>query len=371
MRVRKLLGLVLIVHGIEADWRRMCNLFDRLTNVTVHWHPFRIAPPPTRASPMRHPSQFATVLLLLLSSAAIGNDNLSTVAEPTDVSVDWNCCCPRWTVGVEALLMRRGPSASQPLTDLAPQWNVADMHFNYEAGVRANVIRHLDSQHSVEVSYFGIYDQGTTLSRAGGGVQVVGPGFQYLNFAAQPYRFAYESTLHSVEANVRRNWGDTTTILAGFRWVELSEDFDHVGNTTPVYSMDSLNHLYGFQLGAECRLVDCKGGRLRIEGIAKAGAYYNSADGRAASTGAFGTPTGTASANGDGIAFVGETGLVGVYRLRDGLDLRFGYQVLWLDGIATAPNQLPNFNTNTGVATLNRTYSAFYHGGFIGVVGTF
>ena len=51
--------------------------------------------------------------------------------------------------------------------------------------------------------------------------------------------------------------------------------------------------------------------------------------------------------------------------------VRAGYQVLWIDGIAAAPNQLPMVNTQTGVATVNTTHSALYHGGFLGLIATY
>jgi hypothetical protein len=282
-----------------------------------------------------------------------------------------NDCCPDWTVSVEALLMRRRPSDDQPLTDLVPQWNVADMAFNYEFGPRVSIERHFDSEYSFEVNYFGIYDQGANLSGSDNAVQVVGPGFQYANVGAQPYQFQYDSNLNSLELNLRREWSDRTKVSAGFRWVELSEQFNHVGNTTQVYSLDTNNQLYGFQLGAEHTILPMYHHRFRVDGFAKAGVFYNSASGNASSAGAFGTPAGNASATKDRTSFVAETGLAGVFQLRDGLDLRVGYQVLWIEGIATAPNQLPNFSTVTSVATLNTNYGAFYHGGFVGLVGRF
>ena len=313
------------------------------------------------------------VTLLCLIPATGFADHALTVGTPNcNSNAACDCSCSCWTVTVEGLLMRRAPSASQPLTDIAPQWDVADFGFKYEPGARVSVVRHLDSPYDVELSYFGIFDQDSTKSRSDNFVSIIGPGFQYANFGAQPYRFAYETELHSLEANLRRGWGDHTTLIAGFRWLELDEDFDHAGDATPVYSLDTDNNLYGFQIGIESWLLPHAESGFRIEGFAKAGVYHNSANGLASSTGAFaGVPTGAAVASDDHVAFVGETGLVGVLPIRDDWSLRCGYQVLWIDGIATAPNQLPNFSTATSTATLNTSYSAFYHGGFLGVVGEF
>jgi hypothetical protein len=45
-------------------------------------------------------------------------------------------------------------------------------------------------------------------------------------------------------------------------------------------------------------------------------------------------------------AFVGEGGLVAKYQLNDGVALKFGYDALWLNSVALAPQQIQQINTS-------------------------
>ena len=65
-------------------------------------------------------------------------------------------------------------------------------------------------------------------------------------------------------------------------------------------------------------------------------------------------------------AFLGEIGLVGVYQLTDTIALRAGYQLMWLDGVALASEQVQasNFATGTGADVHG---DVFFHGALLGV----
>ena len=62
------------------------------------------------------------------------------------------------------------------------------------------------------------------------------------------------------------------------------------------------------------------------------------------------------------VAFVGELGLTGAYQINDCWTVRGGYQVIWVDGIALAPDQLDDSDITTGVATLDTSGHPIYHG---------
>ena len=83
---------------------------------------------------------------------------------------------------------------------------------------------------------------------------------------------------------------------------------------------------------------------MRLEGVVKAGAYYNAANQSSlysyTSTLPFAFDR-TITVNGPAAAsFVGEVGLTTVVPLRRHLDLRVGYTGLWLTGLAQPTRQL-------------------------------
>ena len=64
-------------------------------------------------------------------------------------------------------------------------------------------------------------------------------------------------------------------------------------------------------------------------------------------------------------SFLGEAQLMWVHEFCDCLSARIGYQALWLEGVALAPDQNDNFYIATGEGTLD-VGSAFYQGGYAG-----
>ena len=61
-------------------------------------------------------------------------------------------------------------------------------------------------------------------------------------------------------------------------------------------------------------------------------------------------------------AFVGELGLTGAYAINDRWTVRGGYQAIWVDGVALAPDQIAASNVATGAATLDTSGHPIYHG---------
>ena len=67
-------------------------------------------------------------------------------------------------------------------------------------------------------------------------------------------------------------------------------------------------------------------------------------------------------------SFLGEIGLVGVMEINDTLSVRAGYQVMWLEGIALAPDQITGTDLSApGSATVRAENGLFYHGGSVGL----
>jgi hypothetical protein len=47
--------------------------------------------------------------------------------------------------------------------------------------------------------------------------------------------------------------------------------------------------------------------------------------------------------------------------------MRFGYQALWLEGVALAPDQLPVTDVTVPFALVDTSGDVFFHGGFVGL----
>ena len=70
------------------------------------------------------------------------------------------------------------------------------------------------------------------------------------------------------------------------------------------------------------------------------------------------------------LTFLGEIGLVATLCITKRASLRGGYNVLWVDGVTLASDQIPvtNFIIQTGIDSKG---DVFYHGGFAGLEFTY
>ena len=164
-------------------------------------------------------------------------------------------------------------------------------------------------------------------------------------------------SLQSLELNARTQIGSTAAqFLFGIRWVQWNETLamqDTFSNAGPpmisgndFYNTNCLNDLYGGQIGIDSLLLSARNG-IRIEGLVKAGAYYNNAvqkstffyDATAPFAFQRAISVGRSPAAG---SFVGEVGITAVVPLRRNWDFRCGYIGLWLESIAQPSYQLSN-----------------------------
>jgi hypothetical protein len=142
--------------------------------------------------------------------------------------------------------------------------------------------------------------------------------------------------LQSFEANSRTPIANgNIQFIAGFRWVQWQEALQIDTLPGPNYLTNCFNDLYGGQIGFDTLLYRSNGG-IRLEGLIKAGAYYNEAVQHSAA----GTSQLSASGSPASGAFVGEVGLTGVAPISRNWDIRVGYFGLWLESIAQPSRQL-------------------------------
>ncbi|HEY4760254.1 MAG TPA: hypothetical protein VIH42_06720 [Thermoguttaceae bacterium] len=263
---------------------------------------------------------------------------------------------------IEGIVLVGGEEIVNPLDEPGEELlNSRDFKFQNEFGPRVSLIRQGVFGHDIELNYFGI--DGWKASK-----EVINP-----NIRQEPgesgFRFDYGSQLHNVEINLRRPVTENMTLLAGFRWVEIHENFDVTAfnfdgpeeEETLVLTLNTDNHLYGFQIGFDGTLYS-HGGPLRIDCVLKAGIYGNSAD----LTVIIPEPDLFWRNNRWHTAFIGEIGLIGVYQVNDHLALRAGYQAMWVEGAALALDQLNDIYSEEEIGPYTGG-SLFYHGAIAGL----
>jgi len=269
------------------------------------------------------------------------------------------CDCPTWTGQIDALMLWMGPIPSRPLY-IDSLTGVTALDANQlvpplSAAPRYAVIYNRDQCRSLEVNYFSIWgfdaqrEVGPFVDAAGNGALEMSnlAGLNFNNIAA--VRAESSAHIQSFEVNLRKVEWEWIRWITGFRWVEWGQDMqllDAVVEAQEVVGGDllqvnTLNNLYGWQWGADAMLWN-NGGRVRVNGIGKAGVYYNhQALQRTSYDNFIDSPT-VVAADKDTVSFFGEAGITASVAITNWLSWRAGYTLFWIEGIATPANQLAN-----------------------------
>lgn len=311
---------------------------------------------------------------------------------------DEGCCHPRWwDVYAEGMYMTRedvSRTVNFASAGGATVLSTDNLDFDYEPGFRVMGAYQVAPGANIEGGYFGTFYWASS-AVATGPSNLLSP---FSNFGINAPAFAaaepadavgitYSSELHSGEINYRtrftsRNCRFHWSWLMGARYLRIDEDFlyntlvDTAGTPDSLqYNINATNDLVGFQLGGD--LYTCVWPGFMLGGECKAGVYANRAEQQTnavavVNNGMAGiTTTNTAEfAANDDVAFVGECGLIGIYKFSSRLAFRGGYQLLYIDGVALAPE---NFNSSANLANVNNPLanralivndngSLFYHG---------
>ena len=270
--------------------------------------------------------------------------------------------------------------------------STANLDFDEEAGMRLVGRYDIGPVSMIEIGYSGLYEwsdraeyQSTT------GFNLFSP---FSDFGADPAGGAgltetdqadfasleYWSELHNAEISYRHYWIGwnprvTGTWLAGFRYTRLSEDFFY-GTSTQTGShlsqIQTENDLTGFQAGGDMWITVRQG--LRIGAQGKAGLYNNRAEQNThltAEINGISTVDRLEVAKGDRLAFLTEGNVSVVADITPNISLRAGYDVLFINTVALAPN---NFNSDNEAffgagprnAILIEESSVLYHGANLG-----
>jgi hypothetical protein len=150
------------------------------------------------------------------------------------------------------------------------------------------------------------------------------------------------------------------TWFIGFRALQIDELLlANINGGASTHSVATGNRLYGVQLGLDALLLDndC----WYVNAVGKVGIYSNSGEQVTTTAGLVG-PLPLITFTDNQTSFVGEFGINYGYRLTDRLTFLAGYNLLFVTGVALAPDQLAATNINTGVGALDTNGSLFYHG---------
>lgn len=284
-------------------------------------------------------------------------------------SASWSChhwnepfIPPTWTVDADALLLRReredGLTLLTRTTDDAVLLDVYELGFDYQPGPRISLQYHLDPGHSIEVGYFTVeeWKSGAVIDDADP-IQFQGAGVTIIS--ADPFETTYRTQLQSGECNFRKDYYGLLSLMAGFRWLEINEEF-WTRTTGDEVFLDTHNKMFGLQFGAESKgWVDI--GILRIDSFIKGGVYLNQMEHDARRLAA------TATKDADHPAWVGEAAVTFIAPATKHIFLRGGYQLLHVAGIATARDQLVTTDLSVPVAAIDTGGTAIYHGFHIGI----
>jgi hypothetical protein len=265
------------------------------------------------------------------------------------------CVGPKWNVEADGLMIFRDDAAWDPILAVVGTAPSLVTQFDQAPGARIFVTGYNHSNFGMQIGYEGVYSWDATAE---------------FPQAGSVRTFDYETSLNSVEINFFPRRDDPWKLFAGFRYVEIQEnfsDFTTVDKVIPVPAdppaasvpyVDTeteyllKNRLLGFQLGARRDTWQWKKW-FTLESFANAGVYSNlfrrsNAD-RTVTTVITGDDLSTPDTNefsqqvtttgtelrGDftDVAFLGEVGITGVVRIHPCVALRGGYQAMVVDGI--------------------------------------
>lgn len=322
---------------------------------------------------------------------------LITQSQLQGVPDNWHQCGDNgcnWLYGsAEALWLRRTGSRTENLTfDDTPVFvfSTGAGAFDYEIGARFLVGMMLDRDTGLEFLYFGFHDWRTaarvqnvneTLQPYWGQFGVVG-GLDDTSFTdAFEHGFVYGSRLHNFELNVRHWYNPYLSTLAGFRYVYIRDKFafhsldDNAtvpfGPGFGLYQVNTKNHLLGLQVGADASYPILDNLLVGVRG--KSGLFINSAkqSSRFYNNPIHGQgPITDAITDADDIRPAGiiEVGAYITYWVTPNIAVRGGYDLIYVAGVALAPENLDNsplpLNART---TLKNNGDIAYHGPSVGI----
>ncbi len=309
--------------------------------------------------------------------------------------------CPRrFYVEQGTRILTRSRARDQLITqelvggvDFVSKMSIHSLDFDIAAGYSITVGRYLgrDSEkrdHFLEFGYWGLNEWSET------SIVNAENGFLWTQFPASVGGFnvvtqhtqSYQSKINNFELNMRirhrggpdrlvmqpgGRWrrecqkGCYKSLLFGIRGIALNEKGIGLGARTGIlgdYDIKTHNNLVGLQIGGDMIFRHCRW-NWGLKG--KVGPFINFSDQSSEiSINDYRFSPSTSyrrlAATKDDVALVAEFGFVTNYKLRPNLNIRAAYDLMWITGLALAPDQL-SFDANAP-STITRDGSIYYHG---------
>ena len=246
-----------------------------------------------------------------------------------------------------------------------------------------------------EVGYFGVYgmNAASTATSAGGSLEAPNKVFANQTGLIDAFsaRVTDSSSINSAELNLvfheydggynrrsGRPWqrcegydGGHVDWIGGFRWANLQDEavLAMPRGTSPqssTYSVDSSSNLFAAQVGTRGRMAF---ERWAVEGWMKIGIAGTMLSQSQTIFDPLPTTTfrPTASSDKAGMGMIADMNLSAIYRFNEVWGLRVGYNLIWLTGVALAPDQFDFSPTPTGGTNLNGSGSMFLSGANLGL----
>lgn len=274
--------------------------------------------------------------------------------------------------------------------------STSDLNSNFNPGLQATVGMRLHNGRALEFDYFGLFGSSTSALavRPDPAAFLIFPN----NLAGNVFvdmdrtQVDYSSTFNSFALNLLCCCGcceescdkggkggggvahcRSVTWFAGVRYLNIAERLNISaqrivggGVEEGTYNTSTNNNLYGGQLGARLRRTS---GRFGWDATGFAGIFGNDAQQTQAVTDFPNFPLRpSVSSSKAGVSFVGGTNVSALYSLTNVWNLRAGYTVLWVEGLALAPNQLDfDLAAAQGGSQIHNGGGMFLHGANVGL----
>lgn len=335
-------------------------------------------------------SSFLFLFVFILVGLAFGED---TAVNNSNNCEDCSSCAPEgcgawftgycdslWTVRADGLLLHRSKPGNTVLVvnnDDAPIFNANEFDLGISAGWDISIIRRcvLGTQWGIEGLYYSVdnWSASRGVERSADGAWVTFEGYYIGNDYPQDVWGDYRSGLHNIELNARRAIGCRGDFLIGFRYIDLRERMDIFMNTLypdgsrnfGTYDIQASNELSGIQVGFDGHIFSR--GRLTVDGLVKAGVFNDSAGNSAVLTQQHVIEPHYSAASANHTASLEEMAFTAVYELNSNWSFRAGYQLMWLQGVALASDQVAVSDIESHTATVDTDGSLFYHGAILGL----
>lgn len=250
------------------------------------------------------------------------------------------CVGPHWNVEVDGMFIRRDDAEWEDVAGVDPA--EADQ-FDYGPGARLFLTGYNYSNYGLQIGYEGVNDFHALAATATDDITI-------------------ESRINSLEVDVLRRTETPLKLFAGFRYVQLDEDYVSVVRASGDGDRFKVsNRMPGFQIGA-LRDAWQLNRWITLEPYGNVGGYLN--DYKREVTDITGGVYTAQKHEFTEMAFIGEAGVTSVLRINPCLALRGGYQIVAIDGVGTA------LDAAVDAANLTPTFdrqTLIYHGARFGL----